>query len=316
MSGTVYVCVANLEHVGEKIVEQLQSMVDAGYSGHITTTALLADRIAKTTGFKLNKTDMQVMLRFLARDKSIISQSSDVIKFLPESLPKTSERTVSETDLAVAQLKSTLSQLSLQIAQLSGRLDSLTSQIKSCVQKKQKNLALSALRTRNLIDRQLDQRTDNLHTLEQILLKIDDSANTVGILKAMEGGSQALAEMMKQVGGIDRVDQVLDQVQEQMSLSEEIGQAVGSVVGTAALDIDQDEIEAEWQAMVKEREMSDAAKALDATQLAKSAVNEHASPAATGDDKVEHKMDTTTAQESDQEGIVVSKPKVMEAMLA
>lgn len=263
MSGTTYVSVANVEHVGAKVIEQMKEMLDIGYSGHITTTTLLTDAIASRTGFRLSREDMEILLRFLERDKAVISRSSDIIKFIPPTLSSSSDRAVSETDLAIAQLKSTLTQLSSQNTQLSSRIDALTLQIQQSVAKQQKKMALSAMKSRKLVDQQLDQRTSSFHNLEQILLKIDESANTVGVLKAMEGGSKALAEIMRQVGGIERVDRVLDEVQEQMAVNDEIGQVIGASgggVGIADVDVT-DEIEQEWQAMLKSERDSAAAAA-------------------------------------------------------
>lgn len=251
VSGTIYVCVASVEIVGEQVTHQLKLMSESGYSGYVTTTSLLTEALKISTELRLSSTDMQILLRYLERDKCLITRSSDVIKVIP--CAKAEHQIVSETDIAIAHLKSTLSQLSSQISQLSTRLDSLNAQIRMSISKQQKSMALGAMKTRNLVDKQLIQRTDNLHTLEQILLKIDDAANNIGILKAMQGGSKALAEIMKQVGGIERVDQVLDQVQEQMAVNDEIGVAIaGASAAVVGEGEDNDEnVEAEWKAMIE-----------------------------------------------------------------
>ncbi|ORY81332.1 Snf7-domain-containing protein [Protomyces lactucae-debilis] len=249
LSGAAFVVVANIELVADKLMKQYQADMQSSYSGHITTRSLFARWCTDLSPYRLSGADIEVLLKYLARDQGTVVQSEgETLKFLPAGVPL-DDVSISQTDEAVAQLKATLALLDDQIKSLSQRCTDLEIEAKEAISKSQKTLALSKLRTRKQLETTTRQRADQRAQVEAVLVKIDEAATNMGLLNAMEQGSFALDRLLKSMGGMERVDAIMDQVSDSMAQVDEVQQAM-------TIGQDDTEVEDAYEQMLAEASAS------------------------------------------------------------
>jgi charged multivesicular body protein 7 len=111
--------------------------------------------------------------------------------------------------------------------------------------------ALSALRSRKLAEQNLKQRLDTLAQLEEVYSKIEQAADQVEIVRVMEASAGVLRGLHAQVGGLEKVEDIVDELREEMSKVDEIG----NVINATGPDIDEAAIDEELEAMeIRERQ--------------------------------------------------------------
>lgn len=252
VSGRALVVIANLEAVVNAFLPKINKEIGQEYSAHITTPDLLCHRIQEISGYILSMDDMNLLLRYLERDRKVIVRTSNVVKFT------VNQEAINEVDTAIAQLKSTMTSLHHQITDLTRKTEASRTAARQAVAEGQKTLALSHLRSQKLADASLDERATTYHNLEQLLSRIDDAASNVGIVNVMEGGVQALRTLIKEIGGVGRVEEIMDDVQEQQHLSDEISNAIRVPVQTSTLDgihdVEEEDVEQEYLDMLRKDE--------------------------------------------------------------
>lgn len=263
LTGESYVCRENLERVSRSVrnLFEMQGVRGAGgsYSDYITTVSALRDRIAAELAIHLDPRDMTILLRHLERDSPSLAHSGDVIRLYPDS---TSTRTriepITETDMAISQVKSTLAQQQRQLDLLTANVEECKRQIASALAHSQKTLALSALRSKRTMEASLSKTLEMHHQLTTLLHGIDDAASHLGIIQAMKSGSAALSGILRQIGSIDSVDNLMDGVRQQLDETAEIGDSIGRLdlsdaSSSAALgggEEDAAALEEEWNRLV------------------------------------------------------------------
>ncbi|KAM5354332.1 hypothetical protein ACJ41O_000981 [Fusarium nematophilum] len=198
----------------------------------------------------LTDADLDVLLKFLSRDKGVIEYDGKTIRIKGAG----EQGGISEDDAAVASLKELTESLEHQTGLLNARIDELAQAAKDAVARKNRVAALAALKSKKLAETSLAARYTTLNQLEQVAAKLEQAADNVQFVKVMEASTGALASLNAQVGGADRVDAVMDHLREQMSAADEVGailsESAGEVVDEGALD---DELEA-MEAVEREKE--------------------------------------------------------------
>ncbi|EPQ62714.1 Bgt-5417 [Blumeria graminis f. sp. tritici] len=180
---------------------------------------------------------MELFLKFLARDKGFISYNSEIVKL----------RSADEADLittedtTIASLKSLIQDLDAKIFYLSERLASLDAAAKEAVTNKNREAAIVALRSKKGLIKTLNERQGTLLQLENVLSSIEKAADQIELVKVMEASSQALANLSKEAGGIDKVEYVVGRLQQEMSLVDEITTSTGLGFNDIIQDIEVDE---------------------------------------------------------------------------
>lgn len=228
-------------------------------NAHEAGAASLTDRIVSREGFikevnglvqaSLSKQDISVLLRYLARDKHLLSYDDTTVKFKSPtaSLPEP----ISHEDRSIASLKTLISNLTAQTTTLTTRIATLQSAASTAVKSGNKASALSALRSKKLAERNLQSRLDMLHQLEEVYTKIEAAANQVEIVAAMESSASVLKSLNKKVGGVEKVEDVLEGLREEMDKVDEVGGVlVEPLDGRAVLD--EAQVDEELEAMERE----------------------------------------------------------------
>ncbi|KAK3293907.1 Snf7-domain-containing protein [Chaetomium fimeti] len=187
-------------------------------------------------GKHLSETDMDVLLLFLSRDKSAILYDGTTVKIRPPGAAHQEPAEITPEDTSIAQLKELLTSLTHQTALLSARIDLLTAQAKQAIGKSNRVAALAALRSKKLAESTLERRLATAGQLEEVAARIEQAADNVQLVQVMEASGAALEGLHAQVGGTERVEEVVGRLREQMAAADEVGSILAESAGTVVVD--------------------------------------------------------------------------------
>ena len=148
----------------------------------------------------------------------------------------------------------------MQCTTLSTRITTLAARASSSVKTGNRVSALSALRSKKLAEKNLEQRSDTLHKLEEVYTRIEQAVDQVEIVRVMDASAGVLRSLSKKVGGVENVENVIERLQEEMGKVDEVGKVLEEPLNAGAVDegeID-DELEALEQEERREREEKEA----------------------------------------------------------
>ncbi len=212
-------------------------------------------------GQRLSGADVNVLLCYLSRDKGIIEYDGKIIR-----VKGVGDQTgITEDDKAIASLKDVTVKVKHQADLLSARIDELELDAKKALARKNKVSALAALRQKKVAEQTLSTRYATLNQLEETANKIEQAADNVAIVQAMEASSGVLASLNAQVGSADKVDAVMDELRDRVADTDELTAILAESTDSQA--VDEGEIDDELAAMEREaaekEEEKEAEKAKD-----------------------------------------------------
>ncbi|WKT49993.1 hypothetical protein QSH57_014941 [Fusarium oxysporum f. sp. vasinfectum] len=236
-----YVIVKNMEvaakELGDLMAEKV-SRFDRVFSRAQFQKAFSA---ALVKGQHLTDSDLDILLKFLSRDKEVIEYDGKTIRIKGSG----EQSGITKEDAAIASLKELTESLKHQADLLNTRIDELSQTAKDAVTKKNRVAALAALKSKKIAETSLATRYATLNQLEEVSAKLEQAADNVQLVNVMEASSGALASLNAQVGGAERIDAVMDRLREQSSATDEVSailaESTGEVIDETALD---DELEA------------------------------------------------------------------------
>lgn len=242
------VIVGNLEEAGKKVAGKFEEVT--GRVERIFSRSTFAEAYGHAFGDekKLSENDLEVLLRFMARDKGLLSYDKNMVKLKAPNEETPSP--ITQEDITIASLKSLIKDLETQTALLNRRFDQLGLTAKEAVASKNRIAALAALKSKKLAETTLSKRTATLSQLEEVLSKIEQAADQVDLIRVMEASTKVLTGLNKEVGGIERVDDVVDQLREQMTQVDEVGNVIAEA-GQSGV-VDEGEVDDELEAMERE----------------------------------------------------------------
>jgi charged multivesicular body protein 7 len=206
----------------------------------------------------LSGEDIGVLLRYLSRDKGVAAYDGETIKFKASGEKEVPPITTEDT--TIVSLKALIADLTKQVDVLSDKVDKLTESAKAAVARKNKAAALAALRSKKLAETALSRRSSTLSQLEEVYTKIEQAADQIELVRVMEASTSVLNSLNSEVGGVERVDQVVDRLREQMTEVDEIGNVINEI-GQDATRVDEYEIDLELEALEhQEKEASKSAE--------------------------------------------------------
>ncbi|KAJ5488675.1 hypothetical protein N7539_003565 [Penicillium diatomitis] len=253
------VLVENLQEAAELIVKKATtnsiSQLDQIYSKQ-SFIEEFASVLHDAT--ELSDSDFDVLLLYLSRDSNAIAYDGKTIKFKPKD--KTAE--ITPEDKSIASIKTLISTLSKQVKSLEDKIADLTASAKTALSNKNRISALSAVKSRKMVEHNLQQRLNTLAQLEEVYSKIEQAAGQVEIVQVMEASTGVLRSLHAQIGGAERVEDVMDELREEMSKVDE----VGSIINEAGPVFDESEIDEELAAMEKSDHEEKEKKEAEATQ--------------------------------------------------
>ncbi|EDO42779.1 predicted protein [Nematostella vectensis] len=160
---------------------------------------------------------------------------------------KNKENVPEQTQQAIWKLRETEKLLEKKQEYLEQRIEIETNTAKANV-KKNKRIALQALKRKKRLEKQLSQIDGTLSTIEFQRDALENSSTNTEVVKSMSFAANALKEVHKTLD-IDDVHDVMDDVQEQAQLSDEISQAINFV---GSQDIDESDIMSELAELEQE----------------------------------------------------------------
>lgn len=247
-----FVVMGNVEAAAKRVLDHATKTATSNAS-RVFSRELFASTFASALGNEsLSKTDLDVLLAHLSRDRAAISYSSatDIIKI--KSPTEATPSPITPEDTSIAHLRTLISTLEPQAVALTALISTLDAKAREAVASKELVTAKSTLRAKKLAETKLQQRTATLTQLEEVYAKIEQAADQVEIVKVMEASSQTLKRLNAQTGGVERVQDVMENLREEMTSVDEIGQAINEV---SAGDVDEGEVEDELDALERlERE--------------------------------------------------------------
>ncbi|KAI9827266.1 MAG: hypothetical protein M1832_005404 [Thelocarpon impressellum] len=187
---------------------------------------------------KLTDADFSILLTHLARDKGEIAYDGRTIRFRSAGEAKTA---ITVQDTTIASLKTLIAGHEAQVSTLTHRIDALSTTARTAVGKKSRASALSALRSRKLAEGALAIRSDSLVQLERVLDSIRAASDQVEMVRVMEASTGVLRALQRDVGGVERVEDVVEELREQMGRMDEVGSAIaeaGQPQGVGGEEVD------------------------------------------------------------------------------
>ncbi|KAJ5166030.1 hypothetical protein N7492_006326 [Penicillium capsulatum] len=192
---------------------------------------------------ELSGADFDILLLYLSRDCGAIAYDGRTIKF-----KSSNESTgITQQDTTIASIKYLLSTVSKQVTSLEMKMNELTASAKTALMNKNRISASSALRSKKLVEHNLSQRLNTLAQLEEVYSRIEQAAGQVEIVQVMEASTGVLRGLHAQLGGAERVEDVVEELREEMAKVDE----VGNIMNEAAPVIDEGEIDDELEALEK-----------------------------------------------------------------
>ncbi|PQE03629.1 hypothetical protein CJF30_00006303 [Rutstroemia sp. NJR-2017a BBW] len=250
-----FVILGNVEEAAKVFAGK--SVAKMGRVDRIYNKKLFKEEFASVLGEKpLSEADTDAFLKYLARDKAFIAYDGETIKLKAPSDSK--NLTITQEDTSIASLKSLIADLQIQTKLFADKVDAHELAAKEAIAKKNRTSALAALRSKKNAEATLAKRHATLSQLEDVLANVEQAADQVELVRVMESSAKVLSSLNKEVGGVERVDEVVDQLREQMGQVDEIGAIIAEPgqANVAETEVD-DELEAmerEERARVEEKE--------------------------------------------------------------
>ncbi|KAK2877211.1 hypothetical protein FQN49_001335 [Arthroderma sp. PD_2] len=231
----------------------------------------------------LSATDFSVLLTYLSRDRNIILYDGKTVKFRDTS--DTSD-SITQEDGAIASLKTIIARLTLQVTTLAEKIKDLTANAQNALANKNRILALSTLRSKKLAERNLQQRADTLLQLEEVYAKIEQAASQVDIVRVMKASTGALRQLNSQLGGVDKVEDVVEELRKEMDNVDELGGVLneaGPVIDETELDDELQEMEDQEREVREEKEAEEIRQRLAELERSQGVIKPPASRTTNGD---------------------------------
>jgi len=154
---------------------------------------------------------------------------------------------ITQQDGTIASIKTLVSTISKQVSDLEAKIEGLNATAKAALANKNRISALAAIKSKKMVEHNLQQRLNTLSQLEEVYSRIEQAVGQVEIVQVMEASTGVLRGLHAQTGGAQRVEDVVEELREEMSKVDEIG----SIMNEAAPVIDDGEIDDELEALEK-----------------------------------------------------------------
>jgi charged multivesicular body protein 7 len=205
--------------------------------------------IRTTLPVALSDSDISLLLTYLTRDKPRLTHLT-----LPDgtTIVKLGTSPITQTDTTIATLKNLHTNLTAQLPALEKSIAQLDAQARTAVAAKNTVTARAALKRKKLVTDALERRHEQAFSIQQTLDKIDQAADNVAMVRAMDASATVLRRLNAEIGGVEGAEKVTDALAEQMGAVDE----VTSVLNEPGIGqvIDETEVDEEFEALMKQEE--------------------------------------------------------------
>ena len=201
-----------------------------------------------------NKDDIILVLNYF-KSEGVLNYAPVAEKFSEDVLLAIKiKSSVNSVDFDIIKLKRLHGRLNSQIEELGDKIRDLNELARRCVQvSNDRKMALYHLKRKALLEKVQLERMNSLHSVDEILLKINSVSDEAMILEAYKIGTKTLKGLLPDS---EDVEGTIDQLQEVIADSEEITRAF-SQLNPSITEFDED-LEAELKALT-EKKLSDLA---------------------------------------------------------
>ncbi|CAE6516638.1 unnamed protein product [Rhizoctonia solani] len=253
-----FVIVANVEAAAKKVIDAQRAKGGIGPASVLYTFASFRQTFgslaAQHPGAELSETDARVLVKHLERDRGcvVVDRQEDVIKFVEEG--SSGREGITSVDKGILEMSVTLAKLQEQVDEIQKRIEERVEKINTLLHKKQKELALSMLRSRKELEALLKLRLGALETVQTALMKIETAAGDIAIMKAYETSTATLKELLADPRlQREHIDQTMENMADTLADHNEVEEAIA--LGTVPSDpAEDDELARELQQLVEENE--------------------------------------------------------------
>lgn len=125
----------------------------------------------------------------------------------------------------------------------------LASEAKERLAKGEKAKAVAIMKRRKLHEQELQKIGNVKMTLETQAIQLESAAGTAEVFQAMSAGTSTMQKIRMEIGGTDKVDDLMMDMQEEQNMADEVSQAIGQGIDPLMGAMDDDELMKELQAM-------------------------------------------------------------------
>ncbi|ESK85557.1 snf7 family protein [Moniliophthora roreri MCA 2997] len=276
-----YVALNLVEQAGQNIIERQRDKAGVGPGDALYTFESFRREFGRCLscrkssegqdGDLMSELDMKVMLRYLERDKGIVVVDKDVVKFIEEYGLSERTRQITSVDRGIIELKSAVDNLRRQTLNIQSKIEECTSKASEAVRHKRKELAMSYLRSRHQLEDLLKKRLGALENLEGTLIQVEAAAGDIEIVNAYSSSTATLRNILSHPSlQRESIEKTMEAMAEANADAKEVDDAIriGGDVAVGAHDtIDEDELQAELEGLVREAQVeSSVAKAEKETE--------------------------------------------------
>lgn len=215
-----FVIMANVEGAAGKVITQMATA--SNLTGRIFPMKAFREEASRAMDLSgpISESDLVILLTTLARDKGAIVYDDQTVKFRAEG---EALGPLSMEDRTIASLKALIEDLKVQIGNLLRRIDESNTAAQNAIGKKDRPLAMTALKSTKLNQSTLVQRTDMLSQLEGIYHQIEQAHDQVAVIRVMQSSTLVLRNLRAQTGGVEKVGEIVEGLKDEMQQVDEIG---------------------------------------------------------------------------------------------
>ncbi|CAG9330758.1 unnamed protein product [Blepharisma stoltei] len=135
------------------------------------------------------------------------------------------ESRVNRDDKAIAELKITRDKVRAYIKKLENCIDHCKSAIKTCIQNKQKDKALLALKKQKYLEKNLETARGEQLNLDQLISDVENAQIQKNIYESLKQGTEFLKCINQQLT-VDDVEKLMEETAEAIEYQQQIGEAL------------------------------------------------------------------------------------------
>ena len=150
---------------------------------------------------------------------------------------------------AMAKLNETLENIGKKEDHLQRKMDAEVANAMKFNAAGKKREAIQCLKKKKMYEQQLNQLGTSKINLENQKLTMESMKMNAEILDAQRVAAKSMQEQVKQMGGVDKVEELMDQVEDAQTDAQEIQNAMNRQMNVPGLDQDDDELLAELEGL-------------------------------------------------------------------
>ncbi|THH10698.1 hypothetical protein EW145_g1134 [Phellinidium pouzarii] len=254
-----YVVLANVEKVGDIVVERLRQKGSSSPADSLYSFDSFRKEFGGVIeGTSLSDVDLKVLVKFLDRDRKLIVSDNEAIKFIDSAESSSVPRLLTGVDKGILELKIGVENMEMQVEEINKQISDKTNKIGVCLRANRKEIAMTHLKSRKLYEDLLRKRLGSLEILQSTLIQVETAAQDVEIMKQYESSTATLRAILAHPSlQQEKIEETMDAMAEASAAQRELDETIraGALPDDA---IDEDALQAELADLVLESQQEEA----------------------------------------------------------